>query len=68
MNMDPKDLAGFAEEMAKLQGVGVITVSDGWVMLFTKEKIEQMYEAVNDDKYLLVQVKSSEKMRIKDGN
>lgn len=59
--MDPKDAAEYLNTLTDKQGVAVATVSDGWVFHFSREKLQQMVDAIDADgaDKLVVFVKNS---------
>lgn len=58
--MSIDDVAAYIKELTDNQGVAVVTVKDGWVFTFTKERINQMMNALGNENYLTVFVKSSD--------
>lgn len=57
-------VAEFLLEVAKHQGVAVLTVKDGWVLMFSRDKVTQMYEAMDNSsqEFIAVHVQSSGKL------
>lgn len=56
-----KDIADYIATLTDNQGVVVVTVSDGWVFTFTREKLLKLVETIDesDSNKLVVFVKSS---------
>lgn len=56
-----KDIADYIATLTDNQGVAVVTVSDGWVFTFTREKLLKLVETIDesDSNKLVVFVKSS---------
>jgi hypothetical protein len=62
-----EDIGGYVNTLVDHNGVAVITVSDGWVLTFTRAHFEMMLEAFGESDKLAVFVKSSAKMAEKAG-
>ena len=53
------DLGEFAKTLADKDGVAIMTVSDGWVFVFTETKLQELIETSKGKGYALVFVKST---------
>jgi hypothetical protein len=62
-----EDIGGYISTLVDHQGVAVVTVSDGWVLCFTRDHFEKMLKAFGDSDKLAVFVQSSAKMAQKSG-
>ena len=60
--MDDNDLGSYVNELTNTQGVAVITVSDGWVLVFTKDMLKNLLKQAKDSDKVMVQVKSSARL------
>lgn len=58
--METDDLGGYIKELADQKGVSVVTVSDGWVMMFTKQKLQELIGAAENQDHVLVFIKNSD--------
>ena len=61
MSKETDDLGDYVNKLVDSQGVAVVTVKDGWVFTFTRERLEQLTKALGESDKVMVFVKSSEK-------
>ncbi len=59
-NTDYNSLGEYVKKIADLQGIAVTTVSDGWVLLVTNQKLKELVEASSETGYAMIFIKSSE--------
>jgi hypothetical protein len=59
MNNLNDNLPGYIAQLLKQNGVSVVTVSDGWVFNFTKQKLLSLLESVAEAEIITIFVKSS---------
>lgn len=59
-NNDMAFASEFINHQLKTKGVSVITVSDGWVLTITKEKLLQLVEIVGDESAAMIHIVSSD--------
>lgn len=60
--MKDKELSQAGEYLnmqLKLNGASIVTVSDGWVLTITKEKLLHLIEIIGDQKAAMILIKSS---------
>jgi hypothetical protein len=62
-----EDIGGYVDTLVDHNGVAVVTVSDGWVLTFTRAHFQKMLEAFGESDRLAVFVKSSAAMAKKSG-
>lgn len=65
--MKNEDIGDYVNTLVDHAGVAVVTVSDGWVLTFTRAHFEKMLKAFGDSDRLAVFVKSSAAMTKKSG-
>jgi len=62
--MKDSDLSSYVDALTTVQGATVLTVDDGWVMIFTKERLIELLEKANDSDKVMIFIKSSEKSEV----
>ena len=56
---DYDQLGSYMKQIADMNGVSVATVSDGWVLLMTHDKLQYLVEASAEKGYAMIFIKNS---------
>lgn len=59
MKEEDTTVGAYVMEMAKQNGVAVVTVKDGWVFMISQKTLQSLLESSKDQGYVLLQVKHS---------
>lgn len=58
MKEEDTTMGAFVMELAKKNGVAVVTVKDGWVFMLSRTTLQRLLESCGDDQdYVMLQVK-----------
>jgi hypothetical protein len=60
MNNPEDNVGSYVSELVRHQGVAVVTVSDGWVFTFSKEKLKELVNSLENSERVTIFVKSSD--------
>jgi len=52
-----QDGVDYLFNMANIGGVGIVSVDDGYVLMFKREKLKEMLDAYADKQFFVIQVK-----------